>query len=245
MAAKVMIDLEYLDLKKHYSHLCKSLARTMFYHRTDKLLRDVNAFIVKCKCSQCLHPKENNYPSSHPMEVMTFYVNPANNEIQLKRCPIVSDDGKNRRIGDKDIIEDDDEIEVENENTLIHPNRSCKLADLFVMLCHSNSLPIPSEEELANRDCFSLWKMLGHKRGENGVDGEIAVEGDFPPCLTPSWRNKMERLPYSTQVQFFYGGLMVDLALMLRQIGRQPPIFYKNEDQPFDEWFRFKDCKLF
>lgn len=217
LASKVLVDRSYLFLKKENTALKKVVARRLFYHKINGLLRDLNKKVIRCTCSNCTHVLYHNYPEGESRIVLTLHTDQNHNV-----------DGSNAYqlstmfFSNTDIFTNEERI-----------GETCYLEAYFCGLCEKHGLPVPQFTQHTNENKMCLWQKLGHrqKKDENVLE-DIC------------WRNLIARLSYSTQVQKLYKGLMHELICTLDAQDTRPISFVRKKNPNFEDWFHFHHVSL-
>lgn len=227
LVCRILLDRDYLAIKKELQTLKKDVARRLYYHKIDILLRNMNKKVVKCTCKQCLHIKYHNYPEDYHRVIISLqsddHSNDDSNEnVHLSTIILSSYDG----------YDNNNETETQTENVKDKDNEtdSCRLEKYFTSLCKHHHLPIPKFD--SNTEA-NLWKRLGHRQGKN----EPNIDDD---C----WRNMIIQMPYSEQVKKLYKGIMHDMIVILDQLDHRPLSFIRIKQPSFEDWFKFKKTNL-
>jgi len=224
MASKVLVDQSYLFLKKENTAFKKIVARRLFYHKINGLLRDINKKLIKCTCSNCTHVLHHNYPEGESRIVLTLHAADQNHNVDGSNAYQLS----TMVFSDTDIFTNEERI-----------GETCSLEAYFCGLCEKHGLPVPqfaqrtNDNKDHNENKMCLWQKLGHrqKKDENDLEDRC-------------WRNLIARLSYSTQIQKLYKGLMHELICTLDAQDTRPISFVRKKNPNFEDWFRFNHLSL-
>ncbi len=256
LASKVLLDKSYLHLKKEIVQFKKDVARRLFYHKIDLLLRDANKKFVKCKCKQCTDLIHHNYPEVQNHIIISLHAQPPpeTDPPQINENQIYNE--TDNQIENDDVTLDNETINEMNEINQSHEDENhentifplstfilfrsdllahqtipeeCELEHFFISLCKKHKLPIP----IFDKGNKCLWKKLGHQQNNQVCDIE-----------NKSWRNQISKMSYYDQIEKVYKGLMNDLVQALDQTDSRPIFFIKKKNTPFEDWFRFKSTSL-
>lgn len=205
LTSKILYDRDYLNKCRELYDVKKATARKLFYHGIDTDLRELNAHVIRCNCNKCMDMMGNNYPKS-----------PHYDDLCVGDVFFMHHDESAKGAGSMygalcEIVDNPDESDGVTENYHLfkylvrlgkRSSKDCLLMAWFREECQRHQLPCP-EYHFGIRS-LSLWVEQGHQ----GMKWQRIPEFGtlHPEC--ESWRDIVYEMPYPTQVERIYYGLL-------------------------------------